>query len=158
MQRISTCLWFDGKAEEAANFYLSIFKDSKVIDTMRWGDTGPGPKGSVLAVTFEINGYEILALNGGPHYSFTPAISLFVKCKTQDEVDHYWDRLLDGGKPMQCGWLTDKFGVSWQIVPTILGEMLQDKDKAKANRVMQAMMQMVKLDIPTLKRAYDGVG
>jgi predicted 3-demethylubiquinone-9 3-methyltransferase (glyoxalase superfamily) len=155
MQRISTCLWFDGKAEEAANFYLSIFKDSKVIDTMRWGDTGPGPKGSVLAVTFEINGYEILALNGGPHYSFTPAISLFVKCQTQEEVDHYWDKLLAGGEAMKCGWLTDKFGVSWQIVPTILGEMLQDKDAAKANRVMQAMMQMVKLDIPTLKRAYD---
>jgi predicted 3-demethylubiquinone-9 3-methyltransferase (glyoxalase superfamily) len=156
MQRISTCLWFDGKAEEAANFYLSIFKDSKVLDTMRWRDTGPGPKGSVLAVTFEINGYEILALNGGPHYSFTPAISLFVKCQTQEEVDHYWDSLLAGGQAMKCGWLTDKFGVSWQIVPTILGEMLQDKDPAKANRVMQAMMQMVKLDIPTLKRAYDG--
>src|SRR5919108_4371538 len=142
MQRISTCLWFDGKAEEAANFYMSIFKDSKVIDTMRWGDTNPSLKGSVLAVTFEINGYEILALNGGPHYSFTPAISLFVKCKTQDEVDHYWNRLLDGGQPMKCGWLSDKFGVSWQIVPTILGEMLQDKDATKANRVMQAMMQM----------------
>jgi predicted 3-demethylubiquinone-9 3-methyltransferase (glyoxalase superfamily) len=156
MQRISTCLWFDNKAEEAANFYMSIFKDSKVIDTMRWGDTGPGPKGSVLAVTFEINGYEIIALNGGPHYSFTPAISLFVKCKTQDEVDHYWDKLLAGGKPMQCGWLTDRFGVSWQIVPTILGEMLQDKDTARANRVMQAMMQMVKLDIATLQKAYHG--
>ena len=156
MQRISTCLWFDGKAEEAANFYMSIFKDSKVIDTMRWGDANPSLKGSVLAVTFEINGYEILALNGGPNFSFTPAISLFVKCKTQEEVDHYWNRLRDGGQPMKCGWLTDKFGVSWQIVPTILGEMLQDKDPAKANRVMQAMMQMVKLDIPTLQKAYAG--
>jgi predicted 3-demethylubiquinone-9 3-methyltransferase (glyoxalase superfamily) len=122
---------------------------------MRHGEAGPGAKGSVLAVTFEIDGYEVIALNGGPHYTFSPATSLFVKCQTQEEVDHYWDRLLSGGKAMQCGWLTDKFGVTWQIVPTALGEMLQDKDSAKANRVMQAMMKMVKLDIPTLKRAYD---
>lgn len=157
MQQISTCLWFDGKAEEAAKFYTSIFKNSKITDTMRWGDVGDGPKGSVLTVTFEIDGYEIIALNGGPHFSFTPAISLFVKCKTQQEVDYYWEALLVGGRPEHCGWLYDKFGLSWQIVPTALGEMLQDKDPAKANRVMEAMMKMVKLDIPALKRAYDGI-
>ena len=156
MQRISTCLWFDGKAEEAANFYTSIFKNSKIVDTMRWGDVGDGPKGSVLTVTFQIDGYEIVALNGGPHFSFTPAISLFVKCKTQEELDYYWDRLLDGGRPEHCGWLYDRFGLCWQIVPTILHEMLQDKDEAKANRVMAAMMKMIKLDIPALQRAYDG--
>ncbi|HET6161515.1 MAG TPA: VOC family protein [Dongiaceae bacterium] len=133
MQQISTCLWFNDQAEEAANFYMSIFKDSQIVNTMHYCDAGPGPKGSVLTVTVQINGYEIIALNGGPHFNFTPAISLFVKCKNQAEVDHYWDKLLAGGKPMKCGWLTDKFGVSWQIVPTILGEMLQDKDRAKAN-------------------------
>ena len=156
MQQISTCLWYDGKAEEAANFYTSIFKDSKIIDTMRCGEGGPGPKGSVLTVTFEINGYEIIALNGGSDFKFTPAISLFVKCKTQAEVDYYWDKLLAGGKPEHCGWLADKFGVSWQIVPTVLGDMLQDKDPAKSKRVMEAMMKMIKLDIPALQRAYDG--
>jgi predicted 3-demethylubiquinone-9 3-methyltransferase (glyoxalase superfamily) len=156
MQQISTCLWFDNQAEEAAKFYMSIFKDSKIVSTLRHGDAGPGPKGSVLAMTFELNGQEIIALNGGPHFTLTPAVSLFVKCKTQEEVDHYWDKLLAGGEPSQCGWLTDKFGLCWQIVPTILGEMLQDKDAAKAARVMEAMMKMIKIDIPTLKRAYDG--
>jgi len=156
MQQISTCLWFDGQAEQAANFYMSIFKDSKVLGTMYHGDAGPGPKGSVLAVTFQINGYEIIALNGGPHYKPTPAISLFVKCKTQEEVDYFWDKLLEGGSPMQCGWLTDKFGVAWQIVPNGLLDLLQDKDAAKAKRAMEAMMKMVKLDIAALKRAYDG--
>jgi two-component system sensor histidine kinase QseC len=157
MQKISTCLWFDGQAEDAMNFYMSIFKNGKVANVMRYGETGPGPKGSVLAVTFELEGQEFIALNGGPHYQFTPAISMFVKCQTQVEVDHYWEKLLaGGGKPMQCGWLTDRYGVSWQIVPTALGEMLQDKDAAKAQRAMQAMMQMVKLDIATLKKAFDG--
>jgi predicted 3-demethylubiquinone-9 3-methyltransferase (glyoxalase superfamily) len=156
MQKIATCLWFDGKAEEAMNFYMSIFMNTKVVNVMRYGEAGPGPKGSVLAVTFELEGQEFIGLNGGPHYQFTPAISMFVKCATQAEVDHYWDKLLAGGKPMQCGWLTDKYGVSWQIVPTALGEMLQDKDAKKAQRVMEAMLQMVKLDLPTLKKAYEG--
>ena len=157
MQKISTCLWFDGKAEEAMNFYLSIFKNGKVANVMRNGAAGPGQKGSVLAVTFELEGREFIGLNGGPHYQFTPAISMFVKCQTQAEVDDYWERLLaGGGKPQQCGWLTDKYGMSWQIVPAALGEMLQDKDAAKANRAMQAMTQMVKLDIAALQKAYDG--
>ena len=122
---------------------------------MRYGETGPGEKGSVLTATFELQGQEFIALNGGPMYQFTPAISFLVKCETQDEVDDYWTKLLEGGQPQQCGWLTDKFGVSWQIVPTILGELLQDKDAKKANRVMQAMLKMVKLDIRLLKQAYE---
>jgi predicted 3-demethylubiquinone-9 3-methyltransferase (glyoxalase superfamily) len=156
MQQISTCLWFDSQAEEAAKFYMSIFRDSKVISTLRCGDAGPGPKGSVLVITFELNGQEIIALNGGSHFTLTPAVSLFVKCKTQEEIDTYWDKLLAGGEPSHCGWLTDKFGLSWQIVPTVLVEMLQDKDAAKAARVMEALMKMIKLDIAALKRAYDG--
>ena len=155
MQKIASCLWFDGKAEEAMNFYTSIFKNSKVGDVMRYGEAGPGKKGSVLTATLEIEGQEFIALNGGPMFQFTPAISFFVKCETQEEVDHYWNKLLEGGAPQQCGWLTDQFGVSWQIVPTVLGEMLKDKDAAKANRVMQAMLKMVKLDIRTLKQAYE---
>lgn len=155
MQKISPCLWFDGKAEEATNFYCSVFKNSKVVNTMRYGDAGPGPKGSVLAVTFELEGQEFMALNGGPQFHFTPAISLFVKCQTQQEVDALWDKLLEGGQAQQCGWLTDKYGVSWQIVPTVLGEMLQDPDPQKSKRVMEAMMGMVRLDIERLKRAYD---
>jgi predicted 3-demethylubiquinone-9 3-methyltransferase (glyoxalase superfamily) len=155
MQKIAPCLWFDGKAEEAMNFYTSIFKNSKVVDVMRYGEAGPGEKGSVLAVTFEIEGQEFMTLNGGPMYKFSPAISLFVKCKTQEELDDLWAKLLEGGEPQQCGWLTDKFGVSWQIVPTILGEMLKDKDAEKANRVMQAMLKMVKLDIRVLRQAYE---
>ena len=157
MQKIAPCLWFDGKAEEAMNFYMSVFKDSKVVNVMRWGDVGPGPKGSFLAGTFQLAGQEVMVLNGGPQYTFTPAISLFVKCETQAEVDDYWEKLLaGGGKPVQCGWLTDKYGVSWQIVPTVLPEMLQSKDAAKSARAMKAMMQMIKLDIAALKQAYDG--
>jgi two-component system sensor histidine kinase QseC len=155
MQKISTCLWFDGQAEEATNFYVSIFKNAKMTDVLRWGDVGPGPKGSVLTCSFELDGREFMALNGGPEYQFTPAISLVVNCETQAEVDHYWNKLLEGGKPVQCGWLTDKFGISWQIVPTLLPRLLMDKDKAKANRVMAAMMQMVKLDIAALQQAAD---
>ena len=156
-QKITPCLWFDGKTEEAMNFYLSIFKNGKVVSVMRHGEAGPGPKGSVLAVTFELEGQEFMGLNGGRHYSFTPAISMFVKCRDQAEVDHYWENLMaGGGKPMQCGWLTDKYGVFWQIVPTALGEMLQDKDPAKAKRAMEAMMQMVKLDIAALRKAHAG--
>jgi predicted 3-demethylubiquinone-9 3-methyltransferase (glyoxalase superfamily) len=154
MQKITPCLWFDGKAEEALNFYASIFKNSRVYDVKRYGDAGPGTKGSVLAANVELDGQQFMALNGGPMFKFTPAISLFVSCDSQDEVDHYWNRLLEGGRPSQCGWLDDKYGVSWQIVPRALGEMLQDKDAAKANRVMQAMLKMVKLDIATLRQAY----
>ena len=155
MQRMSTCLWFDGQAEEAMNFYLSIFKNAKKLDVLRWGDVGPGPKGSVLTCGFELDGQEFLALNGGPQYQFTPAISLVVNCETQAEVDHQWNKLLEGGQAVQCGWLTDRFGISWQIVPTLLPKLLMDKDSAKANRVMAAMMQMVKLDIAGLQQAAD---
>ena len=156
MQRISPCLWFDGNAEEAARFYTSVFPDSRITTTMHYTDAGPGKKGDVLFVTFELEGQEFAALNGGPQYSFTPAISLFVHCASQQEVDGYWAKLLDGGAPMQCGWLQDKFGVSWQIVPDALPQMLRDPDAAKASRVMQAMMKMVKLDIALLEQAYRG--
>ncbi len=154
MQKITPCLWFDGQAEEALNFYAAIFKHSRVYNVKRYGDAGPGKKGSVLAANVELDGQEFMALNGGPMFKFTPAISLFVTCETQDEVDHFWHRLLEGGQPSQCGWLTDKFGVSWQIVPKALGQMLEDKDAAKANAVMSAMLKMVKLDVAALKSAY----
>lgn len=155
-QKITPCLWFDGKAEEAANFYVAIFKNSRIVSTMHYGEAGPGSKGPVLSVTFRLDGQSFMALNGGPHYSFTPAISMFVRCETQDEVDELWEKLTAGGEPVRCGWLKDKYGVSWQIVPTALGEMLQDKDAAKSKRVMEAMLKMVKLDIPTLRQAYQG--
>ncbi len=155
MQTIATCLWFDGKAEEAANFYTGIFKNSRVGNVTRYGEAGPGPKGSVLTVEFQLDGKDYIALNGGPAFTFSPAISFSVNCETQDEVDAYWDKLLEGGAPQQCGWLTDKFGVSWQIVPTILGQLLRDPDTKKSNRVMQAMLKMVKLDIKVLKQAYE---
>jgi predicted 3-demethylubiquinone-9 3-methyltransferase (glyoxalase superfamily) len=155
MQKIAPCLWFDGKAEEAMNFYTSIFKNSKVGNVTRYGEAGPGENGSVMTATFEIEGQEFLALNGGPIFKFSPAISFIVYCKTQEEVDDFWGKLLEGGAQQQCGWLTDKFGVSWQIVPTILPEMLQDKDAEKTKRVMQAMLKMVKLDIKVLKQAYE---
>jgi predicted 3-demethylubiquinone-9 3-methyltransferase (glyoxalase superfamily) len=155
MQKITPFLWFDGKAEEAMTFYTSIFRNSKVGTVTRYGEAGPGKKGSVMSAIFELEGQEFYALNGGPMFSFTPAVSFFVKCATQEEVDYYWDRLSAGGKIQQCGWLQDQFGLSWQIVPTILGEMLQDKDAGKAQRVMRAMMQMVKLDIGLLKKAYE---
>ena len=154
MQKIRTFLWFDGKAEEAANFYLGIFPDAKLGTVMRYGDAGPGPKGDVMLVNFALAGEEFIALNGGPQFSFTPAVSLFVTCETQAEVDHYWDRLGNGGKPIQCGWLTDRYGLTWQIVPSVLLAMLQDADAARANRVMLAMMQMVKFDIAALQQAY----
>jgi predicted 3-demethylubiquinone-9 3-methyltransferase (glyoxalase superfamily) len=135
------------------NFYLSVFKNAKVTDVLRWGDTGPGVKGSVLTCTFELEGQTFTALNGGPQYAFTPAISLVVPCDTQAEVDGYWARLLDGGQAQQCGWVTDRFGVSWQIVPRVLFTLLNNPDAAKANRVMAAMMEMVKLDIAGLEQA-----
>lgn len=155
MQKITTFLWFDGKAEEAANFYTSIFKNSKIISKMGGNDSIPGSGGRVLGVTFQLEGQEYIALNGGPHYTFTPAISLFVSCETQEEVDEYWDKLSAGGAPVQCGWLTDKYGLSWQIVPTILSKLMSDPDPEKAARVAGAMMKMIKLDINALKAAYD---
>lgn len=156
MQRITPFLWFDGNAEEAVNFYTSIFKSSKIVEISRYGEAGPGPKGSVMVITFELDGQKFMALNGGPEYKFTPAVSLVVNCKSQEEVDDYWDKLSAGGQKVQCGWLADKFGLSWQVVPTILGELLQEKDPAKRERVMQAMLQMVKLDVDVLKRAAEG--
>jgi predicted 3-demethylubiquinone-9 3-methyltransferase (glyoxalase superfamily) len=154
MQKITPFLWFDGKAEEAMDFYTSIFENSRVINVTRYGEAGPGPKGTVMSATFELLGREFIALNGGPHFSFTPAISFFVTCKTQAEVDTLWEKLVAGGKPQRCGWLTDKYGLSWQIVPAILGELLQDKDAEKSSGVLKAMSAMVKLDIAGLERAY----
>lgn len=157
MKSMTTCLWFDGQAEEAAKFYTSIFKGSKMGEILRYGDAGPGPKGSVLTVAFEILGQQFMGLNGGAEFKFNPAVSFVIPCEAQEDVDYHWQQLLRGGKPMECGWLTDKFGVSWQVTPTVLPKMLQDKDKDKADRVMKAMMKMVKLDIEALKQAYDGV-
>jgi predicted 3-demethylubiquinone-9 3-methyltransferase (glyoxalase superfamily) len=154
MKKVSTCLCFDGKAEQAAKFYASVFKNAKIVDTLRYGDAGPGPKGSVLVSTVDIGSHEIIALNG-PNFKLTPASSLFLVCENQAEVDDYWDKLSAGGEIMQCGWLTDKFGVTWQIVPDGLMEMHKDKNAKKAAAVMQAMMTMKKLDINALKRAYD---
>jgi len=155
MQKIRPFLWFDGKAEEAALFYTGIFKNAQLGSIMRYGDAGPGPKGCVMLVSFTIEGQEFVALNGGPRFSFTPAVSFFVTCENQEEVDTYWDSLGDGGTPLQCGWITDKYGVTWQIVPSGLTDMLQDANQAKATAVMQAMMQMVKLDIGRLRQAYE---
>jgi len=155
MSKIVPFLWFDGKAEEAMNFYASIFKNSKIGNVTRYGKGGPGPEGTVMSATFQLEGQDFYALNGGPHYSFTPAISFFVNCETQQEVDELWEKLSEGGQIQQCGWLQDKYGLSWQIIPTILGKLLGDKDPAKAQRVMQAMLQMKKIDIARLKQAYD---
>ncbi len=154
MQKITPFLWFDDKAEEAVNFYASIFKKSKIGIVSRYGEAGPGPKGSVMSVTFRLEGQEFMALNGGPHFKFSPAISFFVHCKTQKEVDDLWERLSAGGEKQRCGWLKDKYGLSWQIIPTALGEMLSDKDAGKSARVMKAMLQMDKIDIEKLKQAY----
>jgi predicted 3-demethylubiquinone-9 3-methyltransferase (glyoxalase superfamily) len=154
MQKITPFLWFDGKAEEAMNFYVSIFKNSKVGRVARYGEAGPGPKGTAMSVTFELDGQEFFALNGGPLFSFTPAISFFVNCETQQEVDELWEKLSAGGEKSRCGWLKDKYGLSWQIIPSVLGRMLQDKDAAKAKRVMNAMLQMDKIDISRLQQAY----
>jgi predicted 3-demethylubiquinone-9 3-methyltransferase (glyoxalase superfamily) len=153
MQKITPFLWFNDKAEEAMNFYVSIFKDSKAVSISRYGDSGPGPKGSVMVAKFQIEGQEFIALNGGPQFTFSPAISFVVNCKTQEEIDHFWEKLSEGGAKSQCGWLTDKFGLSWQIVPTILGELM--KDPEKSNRVMKALLQMTKLDIAGLRRAHE---
>jgi predicted 3-demethylubiquinone-9 3-methyltransferase (glyoxalase superfamily) len=157
MKKITPFLWFDSQAEEAMNFYTSVFKDSRVVNISRYGDAGPGPKGSVMTATFELNGQEFTALNGGPvHFGFTEAISFYVDCDTQEEVDYLWEQLTDGGEPGPCGWLKDRYGLSWQIVPSALVEMLADSDPARAQRVMQAMLQMSKLDVPALRKAYEG--
>lgn len=157
MQKITPFLWFDNQAEDAMNFYVSIFNNSKIGSVSRYGEGGPGPKGEVMSATFQLDGQEFMALNGGPHFAFTEAISLFVNCEDQQEVDRLWEKLTEGGEPSRCGWLKDKYGLSWQIIPTALGEMLNDKDPDKARRVMTTMLQMDKIDIKTLKEAYDGV-
>jgi predicted 3-demethylubiquinone-9 3-methyltransferase (glyoxalase superfamily) len=155
MHRITPFLWYDDKAEEAVTFYTSIFRNSKVGRVSRYGDAGPGPKGRVMTMEFELDGQKFIALNAGPHFKFTEAISFVVHCENQQEVDDYWEKLQSGGgSPSQCGWLKDKFGLSWQVVPTILGE-LTSKDPKKANAVMQALLQMTKLDIAKLQEAYD---
>jgi predicted 3-demethylubiquinone-9 3-methyltransferase (glyoxalase superfamily) len=156
MPKISPFLWFDHQAEEAANFYVSVFKNSRVLSISRYGDAGPGPKGSVMTVSFELDGQEFIALNGGPQFKFNEAISFSVDCQTQQEVDEYWSKLTAGGEEVACGWLKDKYGLSWQINPSILGKMLDDPDRAKANRVMEAMLKMKKIDIAGLQQAYDG--
>jgi predicted 3-demethylubiquinone-9 3-methyltransferase (glyoxalase superfamily) len=155
VQRITPFLWFNDKAEEAMNFYVSIFKNSRVVSVTRYGEAGPGPRGTVMMATFQIEGQDFFALNGGPQFSFTPAISLFVNYETQQEVDEIWEKLSQGGEKQRCGWLKDKYGLSWQIVPSVLGKMMQDKDPEKSKRVMQAMLQMDKIDIGGLKKAYD---
>jgi predicted 3-demethylubiquinone-9 3-methyltransferase (glyoxalase superfamily) len=156
MQKITPYLWFDGQAEEAAGYYTSIFKNSRVLDVTRYGEAGPLPEGTVLTVTFEIEGQEFVALNGGPEFTFNESISFFVNCQTQAEVDELWERLSDGGEKGPCGWLKDRYGVSWQIIPSALGELLHDPDPAKSNRVMKAMLAMSKIDIQGLRDAYEG--
>lgn len=159
MHRITPCLWFDHQAEEAMTFYVSIFKNAKVGHIARYGEAGAKvsgrPKGSVMTATFEIQGQEFMALNGGPHFKFTEAISLIVNCETQQETDEYWEKLSAGGEQGVCGWLKDKYGLSWQIVPTVLTEMMQDNDAERTNRVMQAILEMRKLDIARLQQAYE---
>jgi predicted 3-demethylubiquinone-9 3-methyltransferase (glyoxalase superfamily) len=156
MKKIIPFLWYDDRAEEAANFYVSIFKNSRIVSVSRYGDTGPGPKGKAMSVTFQLDGEEFYALNGGPVFKFTEAISFFVNCETQQEVDELWEKLSAGGKESQCGWLKDKYGLSWQVIPTALGKYLGDKDPVKSKRVMQAMLKMGKIDIEKLKGAYEG--
>ena len=153
MQKIVPFLWFDGNAEEAANFYVATFPNAKVTEVRRWGGGGPVPTGAVMSATFEIDGRSYIAFNGGPHFKFTPAISLFVNCETQQEVDRLTQKLCEGGEQQPCGWVTDKYGLSWQIIPTVLGDLLQHKDPEKAKKVMQAMMTMKKMDIAALQKA-----
>ena len=155
MQKITPFLWFDNNAGEAIEFYLSVFKDAKIVNATRYGKGGPGPEGTIMTATFQLYGQEFMALNGGPMFKFTEAISLFVKCDTQEEIDEFWEKLSAGGEKQQCGWLKDKFGLSWQIVPTALGEMLRDKDHEKSSRAFQAMMKMTKIDIEGLRKAFE---
>lgn len=154
-QKITTFLWFNDNAEEAVNFYVSVFKNSKVLQTVRYGDVGPGPKGSVMTIEFELDGQKFIALNGGPHFKFTEAISLMVYCETQEEIDYFWDKLSEGGQQVECGWLKDKFGLSWQVVPAIWTELISAGGE-KTDRYMAAMMKMKKLDIEQLKKAAEG--
>ena len=155
MQKITPFLWFDDKAEEAMNFYVAIFKNSKARNIYRYGDAGGS--GKVMSVTFELDGQPFMAMNGGPHFTFSPAISMFVNCESQSEVDELWEKLSAGGEKSRCGWLKDKYGLSWQIIPSALGTLLHDKDADKARRVTQAMMQMTKIDIKALQQAHEGV-
>ena len=156
MQKITPFLWFDNNAEEAMNFYVSIFKNSKVLTVSRYGEAGPGPSGTVMTAEFELEGQEFVALNGGPRFRFTEAISFVVNCETQEEVDYFWEKLSEGGQKSRCGWLKDKFGLWWQVVPTILAELMNDKDPEKSKRVMQSMLTMDKIEIEPLKRAHEG--
>ena len=156
LQKITPCLWFDKQAEEAANFYIGVFKNSRIGAITHYGEAGPMPKGTLLTVSFELDGQPFLALNGGPNFKFTEAVSFQIPCRTQADVDHYWNRLCEGGKESQCGWLKDKYGLSWQVVPTMLPELIASGDPEKVEPMMQAMFKMKKLDIVTLQRAYDG--
>lgn len=156
MQKITPFLWFNGQAEEAMNFYTSIFRNSKIGTVSRYGDAGPGPKGQVMTASFQLEGQDFLALNGGPQFAFTPAISLYVDCQDQEEVDTLWEKLSAGGEPGRCGWLKDRFGVSWQIIPSALPRLMGDQDRAAAARVMQAMLTMSRIDVNALQAAYDG--
>jgi predicted 3-demethylubiquinone-9 3-methyltransferase (glyoxalase superfamily) len=156
MQKITPFLWFDDQAEEAMHHYVSNFRKSKVLGVTRYGDAGPGPKGSVMTAAFELEGQRFTALNGGPYSKFTEAVSFVVNCETQEEVDHFWDKLGEGGQIQQCGWLMDKFGLSWQIVPSVLIELINDPDPERSRRVTEAMLQMTKIDIPKLRQAYEG--
>lgn len=156
MQRISPCLWFDNQAEEAVNFYLSIFKNAKIKSVTRFGEAGPGPKGSVMVIAFELDGVELIALNGGPIFKFNEAVSLSISCQSQAEVDHYWNKLTAGGTESQCGWLKDKFGVSWQVVPLPLTELMASSDAPRVKRMTEAMFKMKKLDIAALEKAFKG--
>lgn len=156
MQRITPFLWFDNNAEEAMNFYVSVFKNSKINRVTRYGVAGPGPAGTVMTAEFELDGQPFVGLNGGPHFKFTEAVSFTVKCETQEEIDYYWNTLSEGGETSRCGWLKDKFGLWWQVEPSILGDLMADKDPEKAKRVMEAMLKMDKIDIEPIKRAYDG--
>jgi predicted 3-demethylubiquinone-9 3-methyltransferase (glyoxalase superfamily) len=156
MQKITPFLWFDGQAEDAMHHYVSIFRNSKVLGVTRYGDAGPGPKGSVMIAAFELEGQRFTALNGGPQFKFTEAVSFVVNCETQEEVDDFWDKLGEGGQTQQCGWLKDKFGLSWQIIPTALPELMSDPDPEKVRRVTEAMLQMTKIDITKLRQAYEG--
>ncbi len=158
MAKISYCLWFDGRAEEAAEFYVSVFKDARILETERYLEGSPGEPGTVMTVEFELNGERFMALNGGPQYTFTPALSIVATCESQEEIDDLWEKLTDGGAEVACGWLTDRFGVSWQIVPGGMGEMLGSSDREAAQRAFSAMMDMKKIDIGALRRAYEGTG
>ncbi len=156
MQKITPFLWFNYQAEEAVRFYISVFKNSEILDITHYGSEGPGVEGAVMTMVFQIEGQKFIALNGGPQFTFSPAISFVVNCETQAEIDYLWEKLSEGGEKIECGWLRDKYGVSWQIVPTVLGGMLQDNDPVKANSVFQAMLKMKKMDIEKLKQAYEG--